>query len=195
MAIKHHLHDLLVAIAASRLARGGLALAIIFLVGSTGFVVIEGWSLFDAVYMTVLTMTTVGYEEVRPLSPLGRVFNLFIMLGGVGLMLYILTVTVQTVVEDEVFRVFMRRRRMKKKIDAVEAHFILCGFGRVGREAAAAIRGEDVDVVVVDSTEAAIAAAEEDGLLAICRRCHPECDSPRSRDRTRSRSHRRYRQR
>ena len=94
MAIRHHLHDLLVAIAASRLTRGGLALAIIFLVGSTGFVVIEGWSLFDAVYMTVLTMTTVGYEEVRPLSPLGRVFNLFIMLGGVGLMLYILTVTV-----------------------------------------------------------------------------------------------------
>ena len=169
MAIKHHLHDLLVTIAASRLTRGGLALAIIFLVGSAGYVVIEGWSLFDAVYMTVLTMTTVGYEEVRPLSPVGRVFNLFIMLGGVGLMLYILTVTVQTVVEDEVFRVFMRRRRMKKKIDAVEAHFILCGFGRVGREAAAAIRGEDVDVVVVDSTEAAIAAAEEDGLLAICR--------------------------
>ena len=96
MAIRHHLHDLLVAIAASRLTRGGLALAIIFLVGSTGYVVIEGWSLFDAVYMTVLTMTTVGYEEVRPLSPLGRVFNLFIMLGGVGLMLYILTVTVQT---------------------------------------------------------------------------------------------------
>ena len=56
---------------------------------------------------------------------------------------------------------------MKKKIDAVEAHFILCGYGRVGREAAAAIHGEDVDVVVVDSTEAAIAAAEEDGLLAI----------------------------
>ncbi len=169
MAIRHHLHDLLLAIAASRLARGGLALAIIFLVGSTGYMVIEGWSLFDAVYMTVLTMTTVGYEEVRPLSPLGRVFNLFIMLGGVGLMLYILTVTVQTVVEDEVLRVFMRRRRMKKKIDAVEAHFILCGFGRVGREAAAAIHGEDVDVVVVDSTEAAIAAAEEDGLLAICK--------------------------
>ena len=58
---------------------------------------------------------------------------------------------------------------MKKKIDAVEAHFILCGYGRVGREAAAAIHGEDVDVVVVDRTEAAIAAAEEDGLLAICK--------------------------
>ena len=135
--------------------------------GSTGYVLIEGWSYFDAVYMTVLTMTTVGYEEVWPLSPVGRVFNLFIMLGGVGLMLYILAVTVQTVVEDEVFSVFLRRRRMKKKIDAVEGHFILCGYGRVGCEAAAAIHGEDVDVVVVDSTEAAVAAVEEDGLLAI----------------------------
>ena len=127
MAIRHHLHDLLVAIAASRLTRGGLALVVVFLVGSIGFVLIEGWSYFDAVYMTVLTMTTVGYEELRPLSPLGRFFNLFVMLAGVGLMLYILTVTVQTVVEDEVLRVFMRRRRMKKKINAVEAHFILCG--------------------------------------------------------------------
>lgn len=161
------MHELLVAIAASRLTRGGLALVIVFLVGSTGFVLIEGWGYFDAVYMTVVTMTTVGYEEVRPLSQLGRLFNLFLMLAGVGLMLYILTVTVQTVVEDEIFRVFVRRRRMRKKIDAIKGHFLLCGYGRVGREAAQAIRNEKVDVIVVDIAEAAAATAEQDGLLAI----------------------------
>ena len=169
MAIRHHLHDVLAAIAASRLTRGGLALAIVFLVGSAGYVLIEGWSYFDAVYMTVLTMTTVGYEEVRPLSELGRVFNLFIMLAGVGLMLYILTVTVQTVVEDEIFRVFVRRRRMRKKIDTIKEHFILCGYGRVGREAAQAFGGESVDVVVVDIAEAAVETAVADELLALCR--------------------------
>ena len=155
VAMREHLHHILAAVAASRLTRGGLALAIVFLVGSTGFVLIEGWSYFDAVYMTVVTMTTVGYEEVRPLSPLGRFFNLFVMLAGVGLMLYILTVTVQTVVEDEILRVFVRRRRMRRKIDAMKEHFILCGYGRVGREVAAAFRGEDVEVVAVDYAEAA----------------------------------------
>ena len=169
LAIKRHLHEILIAIAARRVTRGGLALAIVFLAGSTGYVLIEGWSYFDAVYMTVVTMTTVGYEEVRPLSPLGRFFNLFVMLAGVGLMLYILTVTVQSVVEDEIFRVFMRRRRMRAKIEAIADHYILCGYGRVGREAAAAFRGEGVDVVAVDIAEARTQAAEEAGLLAVCR--------------------------
>ena len=169
MAMREHFHHILTAVAASRLTRGGLALALVFLVGSTGFVLIEGWGYFDAVYMTVVTMTTVGYEEVRPLSQLGRFFNLFLMLAGVGLMLYILTVTVQTVVEDEILRVFVRRRRMKARIDATRDHFILCGYGRVGREAASAFSGENVDVVVVDSAEPAVEIAGEDGLLAICR--------------------------
>lgn len=168
MAIRQHLRELLAAIAASRVTRGGLALVVVFLIGSTGFVLIEGWNYFDAVSMTVLTMTTVGYEEVQPLSQPGRFFNLFLMLAGVGLMLYILTVTVQTVVEDEILRVFARRRRMKARIDAIKEHFLLCGYGRVGREAAA-FTGEGVAVVVVDIAEPAVEIAGEDGLLAICR--------------------------
>ena len=137
-------------------------------VGSTGYVVIEGWSVFDAAYMTVVTMTTVGYEEVRPLSQAGRAFNLFVMLGGVGLMLYILTVTVQAVVEDEVLKGLFRRRRMRAKLEALKQHYILCGYGRVGREVAAVFRGEEASFVVVDTSEAAVEAAEADGILAIC---------------------------
>ena len=134
------------------------------IVGSTGYVVIEGWSVFDAAYMTVVTMTTVGYEEVRPLSQAGRAFNLFVMLGGVGLMLYILTVTVQAVVEDEVLKGLFRRRRMRAKLKALEQHYILCGYGRVGREVATVFRGEEAAFVVIDTNE----AAEADGILAIC---------------------------
>ena len=160
------MHLLTIAVS-SRLTRGGLAWVIVFLGGVAGYMAIEGWSPFDAVYMTVVTMTTVGYEEVRPLSPAGRIFNLLVMVGGVGIMLYILTVTVQSVVEDEIFGGFVRRRRMKAKIDALEHHFILCGYGRVGREVAAAFQGEDAALIVVDSDEDAVAAAEAAGLLAV----------------------------
>ena len=168
MVIRRFLGNLFAAGGSSRVTRGGIALLAMLVVGSTGYVVIEGWSVFDAAYMTVVTMTTVGYGEVRPLSPAGRAFNLFVMIGGVGLMLYILTVTVQAVVEDEVLEGLFRRRRMKAKLEALEQHYILCGYGRVGREVAAVFRGEEAPFVVIDTNEAAVAAAEADGILAIC---------------------------
>ena len=151
----------------SRATRGGIALLAVLVGGTTGYMVIEGWGLMDAVYMTVVTMTTVGYDEVKPLSAAGRTFNLFVMIGGVGLMLYILTVTVQAVVEDEVLKGLFRRRRMRAKIEALEQHYILCGYGRVGREVAAVFRGEGAPFVVVDASEEAVGAAEDEGILAI----------------------------
>ena len=75
----------------SRLTRGVFALAVVVTVGITGYMVIEGWSLLDAVYMTILTLTTVGYEEVHPLSSTGRIFTIFLIVAGVGVMLYVLT--------------------------------------------------------------------------------------------------------
>ncbi len=165
--IRRFLGKLLAAGGHSRLTRGGIALLVFLAFGTTGYVVIEGWSVFDAAYMTVITMTTVGYSEVRPLSQAGRTFNLFVMLGGVGLMLYILTVAVQTVVEDEVLKGLFRRRRMRSKIEALEQHYILCGYGRVGREVAAIFRGEKAPFVVVDTNEAAVGAAEDAGILVI----------------------------
>jgi hypothetical protein len=74
-AIRRFLGNLLVAAGSSRATRGGIALLVVLGTGTTGYVVIEGWSAFDAAYMTVVTMTTVGYEEVRPLSQVGRAFN------------------------------------------------------------------------------------------------------------------------
>ncbi len=168
LVIRRFLGNLLVAGGSSRVTRGGIALLAVLVAGTTGYVVIEGWSVFDAAYMTVVTMTTVGYGEVRPLSQAGRAFNLFVMLGGVGLMLYILTVTVQAVVEDEVLKGLFRRRRMRAMIEALEQHYILCGYGRVGREVAAVFRGEEASFVVIDTSEAAVEAAEADGILAIC---------------------------
>ena len=118
------------------MARGLLGLAVLAAVAIAGYMLIEGWSFLDAAYMTVVTFTTVGYEEVRPLSSIGRVFTMFLMVAGVGVMLYILTSVVQLMVAQEVLRSLVRRRRMRSRMARLSGHFIVCGFGRVGRAVA-----------------------------------------------------------
>jgi voltage-gated potassium channel len=148
----------------NQMVRGSLALAALFVAGVLGYRLIEGWSLLDAAYMTVVTFTTVGYDEVRPLSNEGRIFNIFLMVGGVGVMLYILTRVVRTVVEEEVLKSFVRRRRMKTRLAGLNKHFILCGFGRVGREVALDFQKEGVRFIVIDSSPKAIAEVDELGF-------------------------------
>ena len=86
--------------------------------GVAGYMIIEGWSFLDALYMTVISVTTVGYDEVAPLSNSGRIFTIFVILFGVGTALYILTILVQTVVEGELAEA-LGVRRMKARIDAL----------------------------------------------------------------------------
>ena len=120
----------------TQLARSLLALSALVALAMAGYVVIEGWSLLDAAYMTILTFTTVGYEEVRPLSPTGRIFTMFVMVAGVGVMLYILTSVVHMIVAQEVLKSLVRRHRMRTQMARLSGHFIVCGFGRVGRAVA-----------------------------------------------------------
>ena len=148
----------------SRLARGVFALAVVVAVGIVGYMVIEGWSLLDAAYMTIITFTTVGYEEVHPLSSTGRIFTIFLMVAGVGVMLYVLTTVVNLAVANEVGSLF-RRRKLKTRISKLKGHFIVCGFGRVGRVVASTLQGESVPVIVIDKQAEAFAEAEDLGLL------------------------------
>jgi len=148
----------------ARIVRGAAALIVLTI---AGYVALEGWTVLEGVYMTFVTVTTVGYDEVRPLSDAGRVFSIFLMVGGIGVMLYILTATVQSVIEGGVLGVFMRRRRMQSKIDALSEHYIVCGFGRLGKAVAQALRREEVDVVVVDNRENVLAEADILGLVYV----------------------------
>ena len=148
----------------SRLTRGVFALAVVVTVGIVGYMVIEGWSLLDAAYMTIVTFTTVGYEEVHPLSSTGRIFTIFLMVAGVGVMLYVLTTVVNLAVAHEVGSLF-RRRKLKTRISKLKGHFIVCGFGRVGRVVAFTLQGESVPVIVIDKQAEAFAEAEDLGLL------------------------------
>ena len=142
-------------------------LIILLFTGMAGYMLLEGWSWLDALYMTVITFTTVGYHEVHTLSTVGRVFNIFLIVGGVAAMLYFLMALMSHIVEEEVFHAFVRRRRMRSTLASMRHHYILCGFGRVGREVARAFVAEGVDFIVIDAGERSIAEAEELGYAYI----------------------------
>ncbi|HLH24464.1 MAG TPA: potassium channel protein [Chloroflexota bacterium] len=146
------------------LRRPLLAVAAVLSVGVAGYMVIEGWSFFDALYMVVTTVTTVGYGEVHPLSLPGRAFTMLLIVLGVGTMLYTLSTIVHYAVAGELTRQ-MGRRRMESRIEQLRDHVVLCGYGRVGRQIAAEFRRERVPYVVVDVNEASLATAHNDGCL------------------------------
>ena len=142
-------------------------LVILLFAGTAGYMLIEGWSWLDALYMTVITFTTVGYHEIHPLSAAGRVFNIFLIVGGVAAMLYFLSALMSHIVEEEVFHAFVRRRRMRSALANMRLHYILCGFGRVGREVARAFAAEGVEFVVIDADDLSISEAQELGYPCI----------------------------
>jgi voltage-gated potassium channel len=149
-----------------RLIVGGALLALLLTFGVSGYMLIEDWSFFDALFMTVTTVTTVGYREVQPLDTSGRVFTIFVILFGVGVAFYILTTVVQTVVEGELAEL-VGVRRMQARIAALRDHYILCGFGRVGEEIAREYRERQVDFVIVENNPEAIQRAEQQKHLII----------------------------
>src|SRR5215472_1972419 len=127
----------------SRLARRFLILFAAVLttltIGTIGFTVIDHYPPFDAFYMTLTTMTTVGYGEIHPLTHTGRIFNSFLIFFGVTTIFIAIGAMTQTIVELELGE-FLGKRRTKRMIDKLENHFIVCGFGRVGRGAAAELK-------------------------------------------------------
>jgi voltage-gated potassium channel len=149
-----------------RVLWGICILAIIIIAGVVGYATIENWSLIDSLYMTVITITTVGYAEVHPLSNTGRIFSIFLIVGGVSGALYVLSGMVGYIIEGHLGAT-LGRRRMQTSIAKLKEHFILCGYGRVGQEIARTLVEEDVPFVIIDKDRDSIASAEKDGHLHI----------------------------
>jgi voltage-gated potassium channel len=105
---------------------------LLVIVGTSGFALIEGWPLLDCLYMTVITITTVGFMEVHPLSPAGRLFTSLLALGGVFTLLYAATAVIRAVVSGEIGGT-LGRQRMDRKLAELTGHAIICGYGRMGR--------------------------------------------------------------
>jgi voltage-gated potassium channel len=129
-----------------------VAFVAILAFGTVGYLVIEGWSLLESIYMTVITLSTVGFSEVRPLSPAGQGFTAALIIAGVGAVTYLFASISQHIVSGELTG-SLRKARMQQRIDALSGHYIVCGCGRVGRQVVEDLHGEHKPCVVIDSQE------------------------------------------
>ena len=148
-----------------------LALAAAWLIGvialgTVGYVVIEGWGWFDALYMTVTTITTVGGGEPRPLTLGGKWWTILTVAVGFGVLTYTVLALFAYVVEGG-FVAAVEERRTRQRVSRMRNHFILCGYGRVGREIALEFSQERIDFVVVDSNEDSLARATSEGYTVV----------------------------
>ena len=145
-----------------------IAALIVFtmLIGTLGFRLLEHYPLFDAFYMTLITIATVGYQEIRPLSHAGRIFNSFLILFGVSAMFVAVGTMTQTIIELQLQDRYGERRR-RRAIMRMKDHYIVCGFGRVGRNSAVELQRAGVPFVVIDRNEQRVERATEAGMAAI----------------------------
>src|SRR5215471_11722089 len=154
----------------NRFVRRFLILAVALIVtlatGTIGFTLIDGYPPFDAFYMTLITMTTVGYQEIHPLGQAGRIFNSFLIVFGVTTIFIAIGAMTQTIIEQEFGEVFGKRRN-KRMIDKLKDHYIVCGYGRVGRGAAAELQHAGVPFVVVDMNPDRVEMAISAGMQAV----------------------------
>ncbi len=135
-------------------------------VGTIGFSRIEGWGFFDAFYMTLTTITTVGYQEVHPLDQAGRVFNSFIIFFGVSAMFFAVGAMTQTIIELELAGRYGKRKK-NRMISQLHDHFVVCGFGRVGRNASYELQRAKAPFLVIDRNQERVARASDARMLAV----------------------------
>jgi voltage-gated potassium channel len=133
-------------------------------VGTAGFATLEGWTLLDSLYMTITTLSTVGYGEIHPLSPRGRLFAILLIVGGLGTALYTLTRLAQAVLESELLG-GIGRRRMRSQLKNLENHFIVCGFGRFARPVTEELAHRKLPFCVIERSPAAEPQLAELGCL------------------------------
>ncbi len=126
-----------------------VGLLAITLFGTAGYVVLEGWTWGDALYMSVITVSTVGFGEVQELSGPGRLFTIFLIIGGVGAALYLLSILAEGVLEGQFRRIF-QRSAMQRAIGKLHGHVIVCGYGRFGRVVVDEIHRTGRPLVVID---------------------------------------------
>lgn len=143
-----------------------VALAVTIAGAITGYMLIEGYTFLDAFYMTITTITTVGYGEIQPLSSTGRIFNSFVIFFGVLVMFLAIGAMTQTLIELELNQ-FFGKRRITNMIDKLHDHVIVCGYGRVGRGAVAELTQTGTPFVVVDKQENRVERAMRAGILAV----------------------------
>jgi voltage-gated potassium channel len=132
-----------------KIALAAMLIILVNAIGTIGYMIIEGWNFRESLYMTIITLTTVGFGEVHKLSPAGEYFTIVLLIGGVGIILYVLATEARVIFEGELQDVF-GRRRLERKIKELKDHYIVCGYGRMGNIIARELKEKGVGTVVIE---------------------------------------------
>lgn len=143
-----------------------LVLVVVVLFGTLGFRLLEGWLWLDALYMSVITLATVGFTEVHPLSDTGRLFTIALIVVGLGSVTYLVS-TIGRVMFEEMLGAEFWRRRVRNQIEKLQGHVILCGCGRVGRLVRREFEATNTPYVIVERDEKAVRELEAGGALVL----------------------------
>ncbi len=153
-----------------RLLRGpaiaAVLLGAVIAIGTIGYVVLEGWGWFDSFYMTIMTVTTTGGGEPQPLTIAGKLWTIIVVTVGFGALTFTLLMLISYVIEGRLSAAFYERR-MRRRVARMEGHFILCGYGRVGREVARNFLEEKIPFAVIDINADSLVRAADEGLTVV----------------------------
>jgi len=145
---------------------GIFILIIILIYGTSGYMFLEDMSLTDSIYMTVISITTVGFSEVRPLSPAGKYFTVVLIFGGVGFFLYMVSLITEAMLAGGL-HTFLGRKNMEKKLNVMKDHYIVCGFGRIGKVISKILHENNRPFMIIENNPEEIAAIKELGYLVL----------------------------
>jgi voltage-gated potassium channel len=126
---------------------GLVVLVFTIIVGTAGYMILEKWHILDAIYMTIVTISTTGFSETHPLSQSGRFFTIVLIIMGIGAIAYTGGRAAQLVFETQIYR----RRKMSKKVEQLKNHYIVCGYGRMGRFICDELNESKVDFLVIEN--------------------------------------------
>ncbi len=143
-----------------------ITLAILIGGGTFGYSTIEHWNFFESLYMTIITLATVGYSEVHKLSDAGKVFTMGLIVFGVGTLAYTISSLIQFMVEGQFYQL-LGRKKVQKKINRLQEHYIICGYGRIGRRISREFAANPIPFVVVENNPKHCQRLEQDGYLYI----------------------------
>ena len=150
----------------SRIYQTLLLVLLIISVGTSGYMLLSDYSFVDALYMTVITITTVGFSEVHPFSPEDKIFTIFLILTSITILGYAVSSFSEYLVSGKIFEHF-KNKKVEKKIAQLKGHTIVCGYGRNGKQAVTKLGNYNEKCVVVERNKEMIANLDEEGILNV----------------------------